>query len=108
MDELVRPEAPITDYVTRYSGITPAMMQGVTTSLADVQVLAAALDCQPCRKVSGFAPCMAKHRRKASSTSSQVHSCSARSAACSWTEACLADCSLASPVLRFLATLPDR
>ena len=39
MDELVRPEAPITDYVTRYSGITPAMMQGITTSLADVQVL---------------------------------------------------------------------
>ena len=38
MDELVRPEAPITDYVTRYSGITAAMMAGVTTSLADVQV----------------------------------------------------------------------
>ena len=37
MDELVRPEAPITDYVTRYSGITPAMMADVTTSLADVQ-----------------------------------------------------------------------
>jgi RNA exonuclease 1 len=39
LDELVRPEAPITDYVTRYSGITAAMMQDVTMSLADVQVL---------------------------------------------------------------------
>jgi len=39
MNELVRPEAPITDYVTRYSGITAAMMADVTTSLADVQVV---------------------------------------------------------------------
>ena len=38
MDELVRPDAAITDYVTRYSGITAEMMADVTTSLADVQV----------------------------------------------------------------------
>ena len=46
MDELVRPEAPITDYVTRYSGITAAMMAGVTTSLADVQVVPVAPEAQ--------------------------------------------------------------
>ncbi|KAI7092453.1 hypothetical protein KC352_g40302, partial [Hortaea werneckii] len=37
MDEFVMPENPITDYLTPYSGITPAMLEGVTTSLADIQ-----------------------------------------------------------------------
>lgn len=37
MDDLVLPDAPITDYNTRYSGITPEMMQGVTRTLRDAQ-----------------------------------------------------------------------
>lgn len=36
-NELVKPEAPITNYLTRYSGITPDMMKDVTTTLDDVQ-----------------------------------------------------------------------
>ncbi|KAM3418656.1 hypothetical protein BST61_g4633 [Cercospora zeina] len=37
LDELVKPAQPITDYLTAYSGITPAMMENVTTPLSDVQ-----------------------------------------------------------------------
>lgn len=37
MDDLVLPDAPITNYNTRYSGITPEMMAPVTRSLADAQ-----------------------------------------------------------------------
>jgi RNA exonuclease 1 len=37
MDRLVKPDVPITDYVTQFSGITPAMLQDVTTTLADIQ-----------------------------------------------------------------------
>jgi hypothetical protein len=37
MDDLVLPDTPITDYNTRYSGITAAMMAGVTRTLADAQ-----------------------------------------------------------------------
>lgn len=35
-DELVKPENPITDYLTRYSGITKSMMENVTTTIQDV------------------------------------------------------------------------
>jgi DNA polymerase III epsilon subunit-like protein len=37
MDDLVLPDTPITDYNTRYSGITAVMMAGVTRTLADAQ-----------------------------------------------------------------------
>ncbi|KAL0257255.1 hypothetical protein SLS55_008065 [Diplodia seriata] len=37
MDELVKPERPITDYLTPYSGITEAMLRDVTTTLPDIQ-----------------------------------------------------------------------
>lgn len=36
-NELVKPEREITDYLTRYSGITPEMMKNVTTTIEDVQ-----------------------------------------------------------------------
>ncbi|KAI9758578.1 MAG: hypothetical protein M4579_003013 [Chaenotheca gracillima] len=37
LDELVKPEEPIINYLTPYSGITPAMLEPVTTTLADIQ-----------------------------------------------------------------------
>ncbi|KZT50721.1 hypothetical protein CALCODRAFT_461393 [Calocera cornea HHB12733] len=36
-DTMVMPEHAITDYQTRYSGVTEAKLKGVTTTLADVQ-----------------------------------------------------------------------
>ena len=37
MDKLVKPNVPIKDYLTQWSGITPAMLENVTTTLSDIQ-----------------------------------------------------------------------
>lgn len=39
MDELVKPKEEITDYVTKYSGITEELLRDVTTTIEDIQNL---------------------------------------------------------------------
>lgn len=37
LDEYVKPTLPITNYFTQYSGITPTLLENVTTTLEDIQ-----------------------------------------------------------------------
>lgn len=37
LDMVVQPSTPITNYLTKWSGITPASLHGVTATLADAQ-----------------------------------------------------------------------
>lgn len=37
LDEFVKPDKPIIDYLTTYSGITPSKLENVTTNLKDIQ-----------------------------------------------------------------------
>ncbi|KAG7194693.1 uncharacterized protein KQ657_004370 [Scheffersomyces spartinae] len=37
LDTFVQPENPIIDYKTQYSGITPELLEGITTTIGDVQ-----------------------------------------------------------------------
>ena len=46
LDELVKPRNPIKDYLTQYSGIVPSMMEGVITSLEDIQTRLLSLICE--------------------------------------------------------------
>lgn len=39
LDKLVKPDKPITNYVTQFSGITEAMLEPITTTLADIQAI---------------------------------------------------------------------
>lgn len=46
MDTFVQPKNPILDYVTAYSGITPQLLDGVTTSLEHVQASIVSFICK--------------------------------------------------------------
>lgn len=37
LDQLVLPDEPVTDFLTRYSGITAKLLEGITTTVSDIQ-----------------------------------------------------------------------
>ena len=45
LDELVRQERPVTDYLTEFSGMSAALLDGVQTTLTDVQARLRAMLC---------------------------------------------------------------